>query len=37
MSNVTQLNIQIIDQDRPTIVEEEFNLIKKSLMNVQIG
>jgi hypothetical protein len=25
MSNVTQLNIQTIDQDRPTIVEEGFN------------
>ena len=29
MSNVTQLNIQIIDQDRPTIVEEEFNFNQK--------
>ena len=24
MSNVTQLNIQVIDQDRPTVVEEGF-------------
>lgn len=29
MSNVTQLNIQTIDQDRPTIIEEGFNFNEK--------
>jgi hypothetical protein len=29
MKNTTQLNIQVIDQDRPTIVEQNFNFDEK--------